>query len=113
MKSCKDLVEMSCRRDFMFSRERRSQSLANEDLQSLLIFLISFKPFPIFGQSKTWWNKRKKIATSCNQLMSKVNEKRKDLSVEMLMRKRVAPLSQGYDISDGANYLRWLLSHAR
>ncbi|XP_020268700.1 transcription factor IIIA-like isoform X2 [Asparagus officinalis] len=36
--------------------------------------------------------------------------KRKDFSIEMLKRKRVAPLGQDSAISDGANYLRWLLS---
>ncbi|XP_020242143.1 transcription factor IIIA isoform X2 [Asparagus officinalis] len=36
--------------------------------------------------------------------------KRKDFSVEMLMRKRVASLDQDSAVNDGINYLRWLLS---
>ncbi|ONK65517.1 uncharacterized protein A4U43_C07F37920 [Asparagus officinalis] len=39
--------------------------------------------------------------------------KREDFAVEMLMRKRYAPLSQDSAISDGANDLRWLLSDAQ
>lgn len=39
--------------------------------------------------------------------------KRKNFSVDMLMRKRVAPLNQESAVDDGVNYLRWLLSGGR
>lgn len=36
--------------------------------------------------------------------------KRKCMSVEMLQRKRVVPLSRASVLDDGVNYLRWLLN---